>query len=83
MKKSVWQQQYQTLNAELRSLRKAAGLSQVQLAQKLGKHQSYVSKYEGSERYLNFIEVLEVCRECNASVLHIIDKLGYIDASKQ
>ncbi|WP_319380053.1 helix-turn-helix transcriptional regulator [Thiomicrorhabdus sp.] len=77
MKKSVWQEQYQTLNSELRAMRKAAGLSQVQLAQKLDKPQSYVSKYENGDRYLNFIEVLDVCRACNSSVALIIEKLGY------
>jgi len=75
MKKSVWQEKYQILNAELRLMRKEAGLSQVELAKKLDKPQSYVSKYENGDRYLNFIEVLDVCRACGSSPARLIEKL--------
>ena len=40
--------------------RKEAGLTQQQLAKKLDKPQSYVSKYEIGERSLDLIEVIEV-----------------------
>lgn len=38
--------------------RKSAGLTQMELAQLLGKPQSYVSKYERGERRLDVLEFL-------------------------
>ena len=40
--------------------RKAAGLTQVQVARKLGRPQSFVSKYETGERRLDVVEFLEI-----------------------
>ena len=45
--------------------RKAAGLTQTELAEQLGKPQSYVSKYDRGERRLDVIEFLTL-----ADLLH-------------
>jgi transcriptional regulator with XRE-family HTH domain len=45
----------------LRELRQAKGLTQTDLAKRLGERQSYVSKYELGERRLDFVETLLVC----------------------
>jgi transcriptional regulator with XRE-family HTH domain len=42
--------------------RKRAGLTQVELAERLGRPQSFVSKYERGERKLDVIEFCEVSR---------------------
>lgn len=68
---------YQTLSTELKEARIAAGLTQLQLAQNLDKSQSYVSKYENGDRYLDFIEVLAVCDACNTNPSNLIEKLGF------
>lgn len=52
----------------LREIRMEAGLTQVELAEKLGKPQSYVSKAELGERRLDFIETLDFCRACGVGV---------------
>lgn len=50
------------LRKRLRDLRKQAGLGQVELAELLGKPQSFVSKYESGERRLDVLELLDVLR---------------------
>lgn len=42
------------------SARESAGLTQVQIAESLGKPQSFVSKYERGERRLDFTEFIEL-----------------------
>ena len=46
----------------LRDIREAAGLRQVDLAARLKRPQSFVSKFESGEKTLNFLEVKEVCQ---------------------
>jgi len=77
MKKSVWQEKYKKLSSELRAIRIAAGYTQVQLAEKLDKPQSYVSKYESGERNLDFIEVLAICEVCEAAPEELIKKINF------
>ena len=46
----------------LRDLRRDAGLRQSDLAERLGRPQSFVSKYESGERRLDVVDLLAVCR---------------------
>ena len=62
MRKSVYTRAYKELCAQLVAARHAAGLTQQQLAKKLGKTQSFVAKFEGGERRLDVIEFLEITR---------------------
>jgi len=47
--------------AMLKVLRIEEGLSQSELARRLGLPQSYVSKYETGERRLDFVETVQIC----------------------
>ena len=58
--KSVFTPKYERLRQRLIAARKASGLTQAELAVKLARPQSYVSKYERGERRLDVIEFLEV-----------------------
>ena len=60
MARSVFTGQYEHFRELIIQARKKAGLTQVQLAQKLRRPQSFVSKYELGERRLDVIEFLEV-----------------------
>jgi len=42
--------------------RKAAGLTQHQLAKRLRRPQSFVAKYEGGERRVDVMEFIEICK---------------------
>ncbi len=68
MAKVLWEPRQQAFREALRAMRKAASLSQVELAEKLDKPQSFVSKYESGERRLEYVEVELVCRACGKSL---------------
>lgn len=51
---------YKKLQSLLKAARKAQGLTQAQVAERLGRPQSYVAKYENGERRLDVIEYLDV-----------------------
>jgi transcriptional regulator with XRE-family HTH domain len=54
-------QKYELLRAELKKARLSGNLLQINLAKKLGKPQSYVSKVESGERNLDIIEYCHYC----------------------
>lgn len=58
----------------LKKIRKEANLKQVDLAIKLNKPQSYVSKYESSEKILNLIELHDVCLALNIKLIDFIKR---------
>ncbi|QHI98514.1 helix-turn-helix domain-containing protein [Xylophilus rhododendri] len=60
---SLYEEQYNALRALLKSLRLQAKLTQVQMAEALGLGQSYISKLERGE---NFVDVLLFARWCDA-----------------
>lgn len=60
------------LRALLRQLRKQAGLRQEDLAKRLGRPQSYVSKYESGERRLDLIELKEIAAGLDIALLEIV-----------
>ena len=60
MPSSIFTQRHQELIAFIASVRKAAGITQVELAARLGRPQSFVSKVERGERRLDVIEFCQV-----------------------
>ena len=60
MRKSIHSEKYKLLTELLVQARTDAGLTQQQVADALGKPQSFVAKYENGERRLDVIEFLEV-----------------------
>jgi transcriptional regulator with XRE-family HTH domain len=63
------QEQLQML---LRQARTEAGLTQTDVAQRLGQPQSFVSKYESGERRLDILELRDVCRVIGVSLVDFI-----------
>ena len=60
------------LSSILISLRNDLGLRQVDLAAKLGRPQSFVSKYESGERRLDVLELNEICKALHVSLTEVI-----------
>jgi transcriptional regulator with XRE-family HTH domain len=73
--KSVFSSRYDRFRKILIEKRKAAGLTQIDVADKLGKLQSYVSKYERGERRLDIVEFLEVSKVLGIDPKKLIDQL--------
>lgn len=68
MSNKLWDKKQLAFRDAIKDIRNRQGLKQEQLAKKLKKPQSYISKYENGERKLDFIEVLDICSACNVSV---------------
>src|SRR5258708_26054018 len=72
MPKSVHPRAYKVLRERLVAARHAAGLTQQELADKLGRRQSFVAKYERGERRIDLVELLEIATVLNADARRII-----------
>jgi transcriptional regulator with XRE-family HTH domain len=59
--KSIYSQRQEVLQELLRTARLDANLTQLELANKLRRPQSFVSKIESGERLLDVLELKEVC----------------------
>ncbi|NPT51756.1 helix-turn-helix domain-containing protein [Ralstonia sp. 3N] len=71
----IYGRRYEAVRRVLRKVRREAGLNQVQLAEKLGKGQSYVSKVERGEQYLDVLEFVEWCEACSTPSEQVIKKI--------
>jgi len=65
MGRSVHSQPYKDLLALMVAARNSAGLSQADLAERIGRTQSFVSKYERGERRLDVVEFVQFVRAMN------------------
>lgn len=74
-KKSIFTKKYNLFRELIISARKGVGLSQVSLAKRLKRPQSFVSKYERGERRLDIVEFLEVAKAIGINPLKIIKEL--------
>lgn len=66
MAKSIYDEEYRKLIVAIRTVRRDAGMTQQQLADLLGRPQSFVAKVEGNERRLDIVEFLHICRALGA-----------------
>lgn len=60
--KSIYSREYSYFIDCMLEARHKAGLTQAQLAKKLGKPQSFVAKYENGERRLDVVEFITISR---------------------
>jgi transcriptional regulator with XRE-family HTH domain len=73
--KSVFTDKYEKFRILLLEARKKAALSQTQLAGKLSRPQSFVSKYERGERRLDVIEFELVANALGIEPIRFLKKL--------
>jgi transcriptional regulator with XRE-family HTH domain len=76
MSKKRWTARQKKLQELLRKIRVDKGMTQAQVAERLGVPQSYVSKYESGERRLDILEVQDVCEVYGVTLDKFAKKLG-------
>lgn len=67
---------YKELRDLLSSARLGAALTQAELAARLKRPQSFVSKYETGERQLDVLEFVDVCKALGVSPATIVKTLS-------
>jgi transcriptional regulator with XRE-family HTH domain len=77
VEKSIYSEEYQRLCGLLRDLRLESGLTQVEVASRLGVPQSFVSKYESGERRLDVIELKHVADALHIDFQHVVARLSF------
>jgi transcriptional regulator with XRE-family HTH domain len=73
--KSVHTRNYKAFLALLIKARKDAGMTQEQLARRLNRPQSFVSKCENGERRLDVIELLQFLQSIGVEPLNFLRKI--------
>lgn len=66
---------YEALRQQLQAVRIKAQLTQADLAQRMHKSQSYISKVENGERYIDLMEFIDWCEICRAAPNRILHKI--------
>ncbi len=75
MQKSIATARHKKLCILMIRARREASLTQLELARRLNRPQSFVSKYESGERRLDVIEFSEVCSLTNQDPLGLLREL--------
>jgi transcriptional regulator with XRE-family HTH domain len=68
-------QRYELLRDELKSARVQAKLLQIDLAKRLKKPQSYISKIESGERNLDLVEYINYCAALEIDAVKHLKKM--------
>lgn len=76
MPRSTRSPRHQQLIELLTAKRLSAGLTQLEVATALKRPQSFVAKYEGGERRLDVIELIEVCEVIGLEVVEVVGALA-------
>lgn len=67
--------EYRSFCRLLREAREEEGITQVALAKRLKKYQSYVAKYESGERRLDVIEFIRIMKALSKNPAQLIQQL--------
>lgn len=74
MDKSTHTPEYAALLEVLRETRQRAGVTQVELAERLGQTQSYVSKCERGEARLDLVQLRTICGVLETSLAAFVSR---------
>lgn len=83
MEKSIYSDEYTAVTAALKELRREAGLTQVQMAEKLGQTQSLFSKYERGELRMDVIQLRTIAGVFGLTLTDIAERIEGILAKRK
>ncbi|MHC1713070.1 MAG: helix-turn-helix domain-containing protein [Solidesulfovibrio sp.] len=72
----MYSRRHEALRNLLMTLRKEAGLRQTEVANILGRPQSFVSKYESGQRRLDLIELEAICHALGVTLGEFVERFG-------
>lgn len=73
MKKTRFAKDYKKLARKLKDARKKAHIEQTELAGRLSKHQSYISKIETGARHIDVFELRELSKLLKKDINYFIE----------
>lgn len=76
-KRNPHNQQRLVFSQLLNQTRKERKITQVALSKKLGKPQSFVSKYENGERILDIVEIYQLCLALNIKFIDLMQRFDH------
>ena len=76
--KSLFSKDYDRFLASLRKAREDAGLTQADVARRLKRPQSFVSKCESGERRVDVIEAAAFCQVYGITLLRLLPRAGEV-----
>ncbi len=83
MKKSAFASHYQLLATLLRAKREEAGLTQIDLAERLKETQSYVSKCERGDRRLDVVQLRVFCKAIGISLIDFVTEFDRLASRRR
>jgi len=73
--KTIYTREYAVVLRLLREAREAAAITQIELAERLGQTQSFVSKVERGDRRLDLIQLRTILRHCGVTLPDFVNRL--------
>ena len=81
--KSIYTDEYAAVLRLLKAARKKSGVTQIELAERLGQTQSFVSKVERGDRRLDIVQLRTILLEFGASLPDFVKQLESEIAKKR
>lgn len=75
MGKKRWTKEQEILSKLLREVRLEAGLTQWELADKLGHSQNYVHKFETGDKRVDLLELRDICKAVEVDPVEFLRRL--------
>jgi transcriptional regulator with XRE-family HTH domain len=75
MEKSIYSKEYSLFLEQLRKAREEKGLTQTEVAERLGQTQSFVSKVERCERRIDIVELRAFCSAIGIPLTLFIERI--------
>jgi len=75
MNKTIYTRQAECLRETIVEMRRKAGLSQRQLAERLGRERNLVGRLEVGQRRLDVVEFYSICKACDADLNNVFQCL--------